>query len=192
MGGQVHVADATGDAVIIGPGIDGELALTRKATRDGFIISTNFNVAEGCVYENDCDHYETAFDMLSMVGKEEELTVEFVSSVLDAVHVQGIGTNTLYSTVYDLQNRKIFVYYYHNYDEVVELEVDEILSTSTEPVALFELFPLSIVKAAESEHSRYVFLEIFLKTLIIVVPIAVLILVFFLVCRRRNKVGKTT
>lgn len=190
MWGQIHVADASGDAVVIGPGIDGELAFTRKLAGDGFIISTNFNVAEGYEYDNDCDRYETALDMLSAVGTEERLTLDYVSSVLDAVHVQGIGTNTLYSTIYDLKKGKIFVYYYHDYDEVVELNVAETLSVVNEPVALSELFPSSIVEAAASEHSRYVFWEIFLKTLIIVVPIVAAILVFFIVRRRRKRKGK--
>ena len=191
MGGQVHVADASGDAVVIGPGIDGELAFTRKPAGDGFIISTNFNVAEGFEYDNDCDRYETALDMLSAVGKEEDLTLDYVSSVLDAVHVRGMGTNTLYSTVYDLKNGKIFVYYYHKYDEAVELNVTETLSTVKEPVALSELFSSQIVEAAESEHSKYVLLEIFLKTLIIIVPIAAVILIFFFIRRRRKRVEKT-
>ena len=191
MWGQIHVADANGEAVVIGPGIDGELAFTRKTAGDGFIISTTFNVAEGYEYDNDCDRYETALDMLSAVGKEEELTLDYVSSVLDAVHVQGMGAKTLYSTVYDLKNGKIFVYYYHNYDEVVELNVAETLSAVKEPVALSELFPSQIVEAAESEHSRYVILEIFLKTSIIIVPIVAGILVFFFIRRRRKRAGKT-
>jgi len=191
MSGQIHVADANGEAVVIGPGIDGELAFTRKTAGDGFIISTNFNVAEGYEYDNDCDRYETALDMLSKVGKEEELTLDYVSSVLDAVHVQGMSTNTLYSTVYDLKNGKIFVYYYHKYDEVVELNVAETISVVKEPVALSELFPSPIVEAAKSEHSRYVLLEIFLKTLIIIAPIVAGILVFFFIRRRRKKAGKT-
>ena len=191
MGGQVHVADANGEAVVIGPGIDGELAFTRKTAGDGFIISTTFNVAEGYEYDNDCDRYETALDMLSKVGKEEGLTLDYVSSVLDAVHVQGMGANTLYSTVYDLKNGKIFVYYYHKYDEVVELNVAETISVVKEPVALSELFTSPIVEAAESEHSRYVLLEIFLKTSIIIIPIVAGILVFFFIRRRRKRAGKT-
>ena len=191
MGGQVHVADASGDAVVIGPGIDGELAFTRKTAGDGFIISTNFNVAEGYQYDNGCVRYETALEMLGAVGIAEELTLDYVSSVLDAVHVQGMGSNTLYSTVYDLKNRKIFVYYYHNYDEVVELDVSETISAVKEPTALSELFPQSIVEAAATEHSRYVFLEIFLKTLIVIVPIVVVILVLFFVRRRLKRAGGT-
>ena len=190
MGGQVHVADASGDAVVIGPGVDGELAFTRKAVGDGFIISTNFNVAEGYEYDNDCDRYETALDMLSAVGKEEDLTLDYVSSVLDAVHIQGMGSNTVYSTIYDLKNGKIFVYYYHNYDEVVELNVAETLATVREPVALSELFSAQVVEAAESEHSRHVFLETLLKTLIIVVPLAAVILVFFFIRRRRKRASR--
>lgn len=191
MGGQIHVADASGAAVVISPGIDGEIAFTRKTANDGFIISTNFNVSEGFEYNNDCDRYETAMEMLSAVGTEEDLSLDYVSSVLDAVHVQGIGASTLYSNVYDLKNGKIFVYYYHNYDEFIKLDVTEMLSTIKEPIALSELFPASIVEAADAEHSRYVFLEIFLKTLVIIIPVAIVILAVLLFRHRRKHTRKT-
>ncbi len=37
MHDQLHFADATGDAVIISPGKDGEMVFTRKAPGDGFL-----------------------------------------------------------------------------------------------------------------------------------------------------------
>ncbi len=40
--GQYLLADATGDACVLGFGADGELAVTRKPKGDGFIVSTNF------------------------------------------------------------------------------------------------------------------------------------------------------
>ncbi|HRZ21069.1 MAG TPA: hypothetical protein P5184_05340, partial [Bacteroidales bacterium] len=45
MHDQMQFADATGDAVIISARPDGELAFTRKPHGDGFLVSTNFNVA---------------------------------------------------------------------------------------------------------------------------------------------------
>ena len=43
--GQYLLADATGDACVLGFGADGELTVTRKPKGDGFIVSTNFNRA---------------------------------------------------------------------------------------------------------------------------------------------------
>ncbi len=45
MHDQMHFADKTGDAVIISAGKDGEMVFTRKTPGDGFLVSTNFNVA---------------------------------------------------------------------------------------------------------------------------------------------------
>jgi len=45
MHDQMHFADKTGDAVIISAGEDGEMVFTRKKSGDGFLVSTNFNVA---------------------------------------------------------------------------------------------------------------------------------------------------
>jgi hypothetical protein len=45
MHDQLHFADATGDAVVISAGPDGEVAFTRKPDGDGFLVSTNFNRA---------------------------------------------------------------------------------------------------------------------------------------------------
>jgi hypothetical protein len=43
--GQYLLADAKGDACVLGFVADGELAITRKPGGDGFIVSTNFNRA---------------------------------------------------------------------------------------------------------------------------------------------------
>ena len=45
MHDQMQFADATGDAVIISAGADGEVVFTRKPRGDGYLVSTNFNVA---------------------------------------------------------------------------------------------------------------------------------------------------
>ena len=39
---QIHIADASGDAVVIGPGRDSEIAFTRKPDGEGYLLSTNF------------------------------------------------------------------------------------------------------------------------------------------------------
>ncbi len=42
---QINIADATGNAVVISAGPDGELAFTRKAEGINYLLSTNFNLA---------------------------------------------------------------------------------------------------------------------------------------------------
>ena len=64
LAGQFHFADATGDAVIISGGTDGEITFTRKEPGDGYLVSTNFNRAhpENGIYP--CWRYDTAVAML--------------------------------------------------------------------------------------------------------------------------------
>ena len=44
--GQYHIADANGDAVVISAGPDGKVAFTRKDPGEGYLLSTNFNLAQ--------------------------------------------------------------------------------------------------------------------------------------------------
>jgi len=59
---QVFLADATGDAVVISAGSDGELAFTRKQEGDGYLVSTNFNRGKPENRDGDlpCWRYDTA------------------------------------------------------------------------------------------------------------------------------------
>jgi hypothetical protein len=65
MHDQLHFADKNGDAVIISAGKDGEIVFTRKKSGDGFLVSTNFNVADpsnGFGYP--CWRYEKAHELI--------------------------------------------------------------------------------------------------------------------------------
>jgi hypothetical protein len=189
MWGQIHVADSSGEAVVIGPGTDGELSFTRKPAGDEFLVSTNFNLADPAGQEHDCRRYDKATEMLEKLGDEEQLSLDYVRDVLDAAHVEGAHSNTLYSTVYDLRNGNVFVYYFHQFDEVIELNVaDEILSNK-DPVLLSSLFSPSTVEQASSEQSRYLLLDRLELALGILGPILALGLVFFLLrlWRKRRK-----
>lgn len=70
---QVHLADATGDAVVISAGKDGELAFTRKQKGDKYLISTNFNVAnpENC-YNYPCWRYDIGAEMMDEIDDVDD------------------------------------------------------------------------------------------------------------------------
>lgn len=179
MWGQIHVADANGDAVVIGPGPDGELVFTRKGTGNSYLISTNFNVAGPAGQESECQRYQITDELLKKVGISEQLTPEYVKQVLDAAHQESADTNTLYSTIYDLKRGIILIYYFHQFEEVVELSVKDELDNKPEPVLLSSLFSESVVENAESIVSRYRFLNTLGNILEILGIVAVPVLVFF-------------
>jgi len=126
----VHFADKSGDAVVIHPGMDGELTYSRKPKGNGYLVSTNFNLAKLDKGNWSCLRYETADKMLSNIGVQNDLTVEFMASVLKATH-RGGRIKTLYSAVYDLQKLRIYLYYDRQFDAPYKLDVKEELAKTT-------------------------------------------------------------
>ena len=135
---QIHLADKSGNAAVIYPGTDGELAYTRKSKGNGYLITTNFNHARrekaswsflDYVYSFLFDgKYETADNMLSNSLDSEDLTVEYMASVLNATHRDSFfdtrfSIKTLFSTVFDLNNMQISLYYKRQFDNPFVLDV---------------------------------------------------------------------
>jgi penicillin V acylase-like amidase (Ntn superfamily) len=127
---QVHFADKYGDAVVIHPRTGGELTYTRKPRGNGYLVSTNFNLAK---LDKDPNlslrkRYNTAEEMLSKIVKENVLTVESMASVLKATHQNQLFAKTLYSAVYDLKNLRIYLFYNRQFDAPYVLDVKEELA----------------------------------------------------------------
>ena len=70
----------------------------------------------------------------------EALSVEAMRDLLDAVHLDG-SAHTLYSNVYDLKNKLVYLYYFANYDDPVVLDLDEELARGYHAYDLPSLFP---------------------------------------------------
>ena len=155
---QVLMADATGDAAVFSAGPDGELAFTRKPKGDGYLVSTNFNRANPKnTYRGSypCWRYNTADEMLQKIKSEEDLTVDYFKSILDAAHVESARGNTLYSNVFDLKNGIIYIWHWHQYEEVATLKVAEELAKRPKPTRIKDLFSEETVRRAEEEHRSY-------------------------------------
>ncbi|MFX0149691.1 MAG: carcinine hydrolase/isopenicillin-N N-acyltransferase family protein [Candidatus Hodarchaeota archaeon] len=127
MAYQVQFADATGDAVVISAGTDGELNFTRKIEGDGYLVSTNFNLANPDNGWSPCWRYNKAMEMLDAINHEDNLTVEYFRDILKAVHQEGTYA-TKYSNIFDPKNRDIYIYKNSNFNEVVVLNLDEELA----------------------------------------------------------------
>jgi hypothetical protein len=154
---QMLLADATGDAVVVSAGPEGELAFTRKSPGDGFLVSTNFNRANPSnrLGSYPCPRYEKAVEMLGRIQSESDLTVETLRSIVDAVHVEGPGINTLYSNVMDLRQGVLYLYYWHQYGEVVTLDVAKEIAKASKPTPLRDLFSRATIEQAEKERWEY-------------------------------------
>ncbi|MFX0173768.1 MAG: carcinine hydrolase/isopenicillin-N N-acyltransferase family protein [Candidatus Hodarchaeota archaeon] len=124
---QVQFVDATGDAVVISAGINGELNFTRKIEGEGYLVSTNFNLANPDNGWSPCWRYNKATEMLDAIDHEDDLTVEYFRDILKAVHQEGTYA-TKYSNIFDLKNRDIYIYKNFNFNGVVVLNLDEELA----------------------------------------------------------------
>jgi len=155
--GQYLLADATGDAAVIGFGSNGELAVTRKPSGNGYIVSTNFNRVnpENRYGIYPCRRFNIASKMLESINKEEDLTPDFLASVLDAVHEDGRTIKTLYSNIFDLKNGIVYLYYMHNYKDVCKLNVNEIISRNNPPKRIKDIFPQNIPEERSDGNQNY-------------------------------------
>jgi len=157
---QHHFADSTGDAVIISAGRDGELAFTRKEKKDGYLISTNFNRANPANGRFPCWRYSTAAAMLGKIENGDDLTIPYFESVLDAIHQEGALLNTAYSYIFDLRTGDGYIYYFHQFEEVVEFNVSVELAETPEGTtcslyAFDRLFSQETKSKATSEFWEY-------------------------------------
>jgi hypothetical protein len=154
MHDQLHFADATGDAVIISAGKDGEMVLTRKAPGDGFLVSTNFNVANPSNgFNYPCWRYDRAQELMGqLLAKEGPVTSRDATNVLDAVHVDKGSSWTIETMVVDMVNGIVYIYYFYQYDRPVVLNVKYELSNPREPGPLSMLFPEEVRKEAARRY----------------------------------------
>ena len=150
---QIHIGDKSGDAVVISGGPDGEITFTRKAPGDGYHLSTNFNLATN---EGPVDfRWETASSMLDALDFEMALTPSYAGEILEAVHLNNLTTYTLYSNVFDLKSNKVYLFYMSQFDEMVELDMEDEFSKGERVVDMREYFSHETVTAGDAAYQQF-------------------------------------
>ncbi len=191
MHDQLHFADATGDAVIISAGKDGEMVFTRKPQGDGFLVSTNFNVANPSNrYSYPCWRYEKASDLLKqLIAREGPFNSKDARDVMDAVHVSSGSGWTIETMLADLVHGEVYIYYFYQYDRPVKLNVKYELAHPREPGALSKLFPEDVRKEAERRYKKAGANLRYNKVVGITWPVTVLVslILLFTVCADYKK-----
>lgn len=133
---QLHLADRKGDSAVIGADKNGELFVARK--EKDYFVSTNFNLAnpEFGAFSYPCTRYNIATEMLESM---KELTVDLFRSILSAAH-QEAASPTTYSNICDLTSGDIYVYNFHNFEEVVKFNLEEELKKGKHDYDFSSLF----------------------------------------------------
>jgi len=154
--GQYHIADANGDAVVISGGPDGKIAFTRKEPGEGYLLSTNFNLAQPDKGPVDF-RWDTAKLRLDALGKGEVLSPEYALSLMEAVHLETLTTYTLYQNVLDLNEHKIYLSYMSQFNEVAVIDMAEEFKKGQHVVEMREFFSPETAAAGDDAYQRFAF-----------------------------------
>jgi len=117
---------AEGDSLIVG-------------NKESYIVS-NFYPSQ---IKNECDipipFYQKGRKYLE---NKKDTSIVFCSSVMDTMHQETIwGAGTMYTTVYDLKEGTIYLYFFRDYTHVVKFNLIKELAKNNYSLNIPELFP---------------------------------------------------
>lgn len=128
---QLMFVDKDGNSVII----EGDEFIVKD---QDYQLATNFYQSQiedrG---EIPCERYKLADKLL----KKSQTTVESFRKILSSVHQEGDWGGTQYSQVYDLNSKTIYLYLFHNFENVVKINLDDEFDKGKRLLDLSSLFP---------------------------------------------------
>ncbi|NTV79960.1 MAG: linear amide C-N hydrolase [Candidatus Aminicenantes bacterium] len=140
-GGMFVVADAKGRSAVI-EWANGQLQVLHN--RPGYQVCTNDLLSPtGEPFEHSDIRWKLADKMLR---DQTTASVGLIRRVLSATCAQFDYTTTLYSTICDLADTKVYLYHFHNFEEVVVLDLKVELAKGAASHAipgLFQVHPYS-------------------------------------------------
>ena len=117
------VADKTGASAVI-EWSGGHLRFLRRPDAKTYQISTNFVQSDYAPTEIPCERYRIAEMMLD--GGRNRHSIDGFRGILSATHLEFM-TPTVYSNICNLNTGDIYVYYFHNFEEPVRMNLHEAL-----------------------------------------------------------------
>ncbi len=181
--GQYHIADASGDAVVISGGPDGKVAFTRIDPDQGYLLSTNFNLAQPEKGPVDF-RWHTASEKLDVLQNGEVLSPEYAMDLMESVRLYTLTTYTLYQNVLDLNENKIYLSYMSQYDEIANIDMETEFEKGQRVVEMREFFSPETAAAGDAAYQRFEFR--FKAAVVGVITLALLLIIgmIFLIIRR--------
>jgi hypothetical protein len=91
---------------------------------------------------NKLDRYRNG---VAFIKNGIDTTMEYCKTLLDTMHVcrKKIGDGTLLSSIWDLNNGTVNLYFYHHYEKTVQFNINEELKKGDHIIAIETLFPHS-------------------------------------------------
>jgi hypothetical protein len=131
---QFLFADRTGESMILCPNPQGEMEIIHKS--GVYQAITNFNVLNPALGQYPCSRYDDAVRMLKKIEHEDDLAVEYFTSILKKTHSEG----TTYSTLYDPLHNQLYLYNHHNFNRVVVFDLEKELEGGYHTYEVIPLF----------------------------------------------------
>ena len=188
---QSMYIDKSGESLVFSIGLDGEYNFFIE--NDTFQIISNFYLDEptrGNPSSDAIRRYNAAEEKLNDMVTNDNITIETIASVLDAAHFEGPLVNTLYSNIFDVTNGVIYLYYFHQFEEVVVINLEDELAKGWHSYRISDLFTQELVNNAFNEYYEYSFLIRFFPTDILILVITIfldiiaIISLIFLITKR--------
>ena len=129
---QLLFGDRSGDGVIL----EGNAMIRKEGS---CLLATNFRRSETAPEEATCERFQ---DAQRLLGETKEVSLDLCRRVLSATRQESPAA-TVYSTIYDLQGGLIHLYHFHDFENVVVIDVAKELSKGARKVELSSLFPPS-------------------------------------------------
>ncbi|MFX1365042.1 MAG: hypothetical protein ACFFCE_02645 [Promethearchaeota archaeon] len=196
---QSMFLDVTGESVVFNIGLDGEFDFFRN--NDTFQLASNYyfnNTSRGNPSSDAIRRYNAAEQKLKDINVNYSISIDSITNVLDAAHFEGPLVNTLYSNIFDVENGIIYLYFFHQFGEVVTLDLEEELAKGWHSYRICDLFSQDLVDKALNEYHNYSILIRFFPTdiaflfVIIMFDIIICIYSVFLIIKRLfHKIDKS-
>jgi len=147
--GHYLIGDRFGNSAIIEP-----QTIIRK--KGQYQIVTNFFQSKTKPENSTCERYHIASELFA---KSENISVDLFQRILNAVHWEdysGSMTATIYSNICDLKKGEIYIYYFHNFEDVVKINLKEELKKGERFHSISSLFPYETFAAKRYKSERII------------------------------------
>ncbi|MCP4764088.1 MAG: hypothetical protein GY870_20110, partial [archaeon] len=145
---QTHIADKTGDAVVLALDSNGELNISRIS--GNYLLATNWNLAKNTIadIQAGCWRYNRSDLLLSTIASKDDVDINFCRDVLNASHQPkdskvnnnllfgGSGIHTLYSNINDLTNMMMYIYSFSDFNRQGILNLTEEFAKGPHSISL--------------------------------------------------------
>ena len=148
-GGHYLIGDRFGNSAIIEP-----QTIIRKKRK--FQIATNFFQSKTKPENSTDERYHIASELFK---KSENISVDLFRRILNATHWEeysGSMTSTIYSYICDLKKGEIYIYNFHNFEDVVKINLQEELKKGERFHSISSLFPYETFAAKRYKAERIV------------------------------------